>query len=64
MTATTRPSNRAEARQLVESIAESHGRIRPETWDRVTGILPEAVLQELQRALDTRDRLIGSSVMT
>ncbi|KAK4173636.1 hypothetical protein QBC36DRAFT_53569 [Triangularia setosa] len=64
MAETTRPSNRAEARQLVESIAESHGRIRPEIWNRVTGILPEAVLQELQRALDTRDRLIGSSVMT
>ena len=64
MSRTNRPSSRAYARELVDSIAMSHGRPRQEVWDRVSGSLSEADLQELESAFNRKDRLIGSSVMT
>jgi hypothetical protein len=60
MSATTRPSTRAEARQLVQSIAKENGHISQEILDR----MPDADRSEVMDALRMKDRLIASSVVT
>jgi hypothetical protein len=64
MAALTRPSSRAEARELVDKILESHGRPRQAVWESITEKLSEAEIRELELSFATKDRLIGSSVIT
>ncbi|KAK4233160.1 hypothetical protein C8A03DRAFT_19708 [Achaetomium macrosporum] len=60
MYGTTRPSSQAEARRLVESIANDHGYIHQEVFDRMS----DADRRVVQRAIRVKDRLIASSVVT
>ena len=60
MFGTTRPSSRAEARQLVQSIAQQHGHIRQEVLDRMS----DADRREVEHAMQMKDGLIASSVVT
>jgi hypothetical protein len=60
MSGTTRPSSRAEARQLVQSIARQHGHIRQEVLDRMS----DADRREVEEAMQMKDGLIASSVVT
>ena len=64
MSVATRPSSRAAARTLVNSILERLGRPPQDIWERITEKLTEAECQALEVSFATKDRLIGLSVIT
>ncbi|KAI1297487.1 hypothetical protein F5Y03DRAFT_386916 [Xylaria venustula] len=57
------PSSQKSARKLVKRIAKDHGFISPETFEQLETFSPE-LRRELEEALLTKDRMIGSSVLT
>ncbi|KAK1753770.1 hypothetical protein QBC47DRAFT_303960 [Echria macrotheca] len=64
MATPTRPSNRAEARELVDGIVRKHGRLQPAVWESITALLREDQIQALLASFDTLERQVGSSVIT
>ncbi|KAI8635259.1 hypothetical protein F5Y19DRAFT_5509 [Xylariaceae sp. FL1651] len=59
----TVPRSRASARELVENITRDHGFVSPERLEQLETFDPE-LRREIEEALLTKDRLIGSSVLT
>ncbi|KAK4445769.1 hypothetical protein QBC34DRAFT_487117 [Podospora aff. communis PSN243] len=64
MAAPNRPRSREEARELVDKILESQGRPKQADWESITEKLTEAEIRVLELSFATKDRLIGSSVIT
>ena len=54
------PSSRAEARELVQSIASDHGHIPEEVLDQIMS----PIRQHVEHAMFVKDRLIATSVVT
>ncbi|KAI1327062.1 hypothetical protein F5Y16DRAFT_421235 [Xylariaceae sp. FL0255] len=59
----TVPSSRASARKLVRKITEGHGFVSPEELEELETFKPE-LRRKIEAALLTKDKLIGSSVLT
>ncbi|KAJ3566247.1 hypothetical protein NPX13_g7209 [Xylaria arbuscula] len=59
----TVPRSRASARELVRRITRDHGFVSPERLEQLETFDPE-LRRDIEEALLTKDRLIGSSVLT
>ncbi|KAI1118839.1 hypothetical protein F5Y14DRAFT_397902 [Nemania sp. NC0429] len=57
------PSSQASARELVRKITKDHGFVSPERLEQLETFDPE-LRREIEEALLTKDRMIGSSVLT
>ncbi|KAI1125093.1 hypothetical protein F5Y10DRAFT_284521 [Nemania abortiva] len=57
------PSSQASARELVRKITKDHGFISPDTFEQLETYDPE-LRREFEEALLTKDKMIGSSVLT
>ncbi|KAI1262212.1 hypothetical protein F5Y18DRAFT_398949 [Xylariaceae sp. FL1019] len=59
----TVPGSRANARDLVRQITKDHGFVSPERLEQLETFDPE-LRRDIEEALLTKDKLIGSSVLT
>lgn len=57
------PRSQASARELVRKITRDHGFVSPDRLQQLETFSPE-LRREVEEALLTKDRLIGSSVLT
>ncbi|KAI0424953.1 hypothetical protein F5Y09DRAFT_118782 [Xylaria sp. FL1042] len=57
------PQSRASARKLVQKITRDHGFVSPERLQQLETFNPE-LRRDIEEALLTKDKLIGSSVLT
>ncbi|KAI3332562.1 hypothetical protein F4824DRAFT_475026 [Ustulina deusta] len=57
------PSSQASARELVRKITKDHGFVSPDRFEQLETFDPE-LRREIEEALLTKDKMIGSSVLT
>ncbi|KAI0508878.1 hypothetical protein F5B22DRAFT_638424 [Xylaria bambusicola] len=57
------PSSQASARELVRKITKDHGFVSPDRLEQLESFDPE-LRREIEEALLTKDKMIGSSVLT
>lgn len=57
------PMSQASARELVRKITKDHGFVSPDRLEQLEAFSPE-LRREIEEALLTKDKIIGSSVLT